>query len=614
MDSKTLLISDTTFRDGHQSLLATRLKFEDMEPLAVQMDNVGFESMEVWGGATFDTATRFLAEDPWERLRKFKTLMPKTPLSMLLRGQSLVGYRAYADDVVDEFINRSALNGIDKFRVFDALNDISNLTRASHAVKNMKKHLQLTLCYSTTDNNGLKGPLYTLKYFLDKASEFEQLGANSICIKDMAGLLAPYDAFELVHQLKKKVNLPIQLHTHYTSGLASMTAMKAVEAGLDILDTALSPLALRTSQPAAESMIIAINNGPRNVAIDTNTLLDISDQLEGILEKYKHLMVTTKSAVIDPKVLTHQIPGGMASNLISQLREANSLDKLDAVLKEIPKTRKDLGSPPLVTPMSQMIGSQSVSNVLFGRYKMVSHQVKEYMKGMYGKPPSKINWDLITKDQDEENIIDQNSIIKCRPADLIESELPEASSKIKHITKNNNIEDVLIYALYPTTGEKFLKIKYGLEIPDAQTVSKKEDLIKKLHSSENEDTPDKSRSIRSFNVFINQQFFKVEIDPSNKSVISINKKPNSDSVSNNSNSKNNTGSMESPMPGLLIKYSVNIGQKVKKGTQIAILESMKMENALPAPITGIIKTLPCELGSTIAKGDLIAIISPEDGK
>lgn len=612
MNSKTLLISDTTFRDGHQSLLATRLKFEDMEPLASQMDNVGFESMEVWGGATFDTATRFLQEDPWERLRKFKTLMPKTPLSMLLRGQSLVGYRAYADDVVDEFVNRSALNGIDKFRVFDALNDISNLTQASRAVKNMEKHLQLTLCYSTTDNNGLKGSLYTLKYFLDKASEFEQLGADSICIKDMAGLLAPYDAFELVSELKNKVPLPIQLHTHYTSGLASMTAMKATEAGLDILDTALSPLALRTSQPAAESMITAINNGVRNVDIDTNALLNISDQLEVILEKYRHLMITPKSAVIDPKVLSHQIPGGMASNLISQLREAHSLDKLDDVLEEIPKTRKDLGSPPLVTPMSQMIGSQSVSNILFGRYKMISQQVKDYMIGMYGTPPGQINWNLITKDQGKENIIDQKSIITGRPADLIKPELPEASSKIKKIIKDTNIEDVLIYALYPTTGEKFLKIKYGLEIPDVTSVLEKEDLIRKLDSPKEVSAPNKSTSTRAFNVFINQQFFKVEIDPSDKSIISINKKPKLDSASNNSHSKNTTGSLVAPMPGILIGYSVNVGQKIQKGSPVAILEAMKMENSLPAPITGIVKELPSESGAAVDKGDLIAIISPED--
>ena len=309
MKSTPLLLSDTTFRDGHQSLLATRLRFEDMEPLATKMDQIGFYSMEVWGGATFDATTRFLNEDPWERLRKFKNLIPNTPLSMLLRGQALVGYRIYADDVVDEFVKRSALNGIDIFRVFDAVNDISNLSRASKAVKNSKKHLQITLCYSTTDNNGLNGPIYNLKYYLDKAKEFEQLGADSLCIKDMAGLLNPYDAFELVDSLKNKINIPIQLHTHYSSGLASMTALKAIDAGLDILDTCLSPLALRTSQPATETMISAVNNSPRSTQMNIDSLIDISDQLETILKKYQHLMKNTKSSVIDPKVLSHQIPG-----------------------------------------------------------------------------------------------------------------------------------------------------------------------------------------------------------------------------------------------------------------------------------------------------------------
>jgi len=603
MNPKILMISDTTFRDGHQSLLATRLAFEDMEPLASKMDQVGFHSMEVWGGATFDVTTRFLQEDPWERLRKFKSLITKTPLSMLLRGQSLVGYRAYADDVVDEFINRSAINGIDIFRVFDALNDISNLTRASQAVQNSKKHLQLALCYSTTDSKGLNGPIYTLKYYLDKAREFVQLGADSICIKDMAGLLTPYDAFTLVDQLKKETDLPIQLHTHYTSGLASMTALKAIEAGLDVLDTSLSPLALRTSQPAVEAMLTAVNSGDRNVALDIASLLEISDHLEIVLEKYKHLMQTPKASVIDPKVLSHQIPGGMASNLISQLTESDSIDKLDDVLKEIPNTRKDLGYPPLVTPISQMIGSQSVSNVLFGRYKMISQQVQEYIKGMYGNPPSPINWDLITKNQNTDNAIGPDSIITGRPADLIKPELDTVSSEISHISED--IEDILIYALFPTTGEKFLKIKYGLESSSTEIKSEVATPI------ETENFPSKSNSTKSFNVFINHKFFEVEIDPLDKSVMSINKKNMPLSNIKKESDHDSDGVLKVPMPGILLKYSVKIGEKITKGTQVAILEAMKMENSLPSPVTGIVKELLFESGSIVAKGNVIAIISPE---
>ena len=617
-DSKTLHISDTTFRDGHQSLLATRLEFDDMERLAPQMDEMGFYSMEVWGGATFDATTRFLNEDPWERLRKFKTLMPKTPLSMLLRGQALVGYRAYADDVVKEFVSRSALNGIDIFRVFDALNDKSNLIQASESIKSEKKHLQLTLCYSTTDTNGLKGPIYNLKYYMDKAKEFEQLGADSICIKDMAGLLSPYDAFELVSQLKKQTDIPLQLHTHYSSGLASMTALKAVEAGLDILDTCLSPLALRTSQPATETMITAINSGSRNVPINIDDILDITDQLEMILEKYQHLMKTTKSSVIDPKVLSHQIPGGMASNLISQLSESDSLDKLDDVLKEIPETRKDLGYPPLVTPMSQMIGSQSVSNVLFGRYKMISQQIKDYMMGKYGIPTSKINWDLITKNQDSAKSISKDSIIKGRPADLLEPELPEATSKINYIAKDN-IEDILIYTLYPTTGEKFLKIKYGLENPNSnQNIL--ESKFSKNSSEQKNVSQGKSSSAKSFNVFVNDKFFKVDVDPLDNSIVSINEKISysteisKNDVQDNAQDKQTEGTLKAPMPGILINYLVNVGDKVQEGDTIAILEAMKMENQLPSPTAGIVNELMCDSGSTLAKGDVIAIISPETTK
>ena len=391
MTQSPIKITDTTFRDGHQSLLATRLRMEDMEPMAAAMDQIGFHSMEVWGGATFDTATRFLGEDPWDRLRKFKELMPNTPLSMLLRGQSLVGYRTYADDVVQEFVKRSSENGIDVFRVFDALNDEWNLSKAAESVKNTGKHLQMTLCYSVTESGKMGGPIYSLDYYLSKAELFESMGADSICIKDMAGLLAPYDAYNLVKGLKSKISVPLQLHSHYTSGMASMSVLKAIEAGIDVVDTSLAPLALRTSQPAIEPLVVTLSGTPYDPKLDLEQLLQLGDQLESILPKYRHHLESPKAAVIDAKVLSHQIPGGMASNLLSQLREADAIDKLDEVLEEIPKTRKDLGYPPLVTPMSQMIGSQSVSNVLFGKYEMISGQVKEYVYGMYGRPPSDID-------------------------------------------------------------------------------------------------------------------------------------------------------------------------------------------------------------------------------
>ena len=329
-------ITDTTFRDAHQSLMATRLRTEDMVPIAERMNALGFHSMEVWGGATFDSTTRFLGEDPWERLRTFKKLIPDTPLQMLLRGQALVGYRPYADDVVDAFVHRSTEAGIDVFRVFDALNDPMNLERAAAAVKDSGAHLQLTICYSVTEEGVLGGPIYNLDYYIAKAKELLELGADSICVKDMAGLLAPYDSFNLFTALKEVVDVPLQLHTHYTSGMASMTVLKAIEAGVDIVDACLAPLALRTAQPAIEPLITALKGTERATELDLEPLLDLGDYLETITPKYRHHLETPKTAVIDARVLSHQIPGGMTSNLVSQLREADALDKLPEVLEEIP--------------------------------------------------------------------------------------------------------------------------------------------------------------------------------------------------------------------------------------------------------------------------------------
>ena len=424
MASNPVKITDTTFRDAHQSLMATRLRTEDMEPIAAEMDSVGFSSMEVWGGATFDTATRFLAEDPWERLRTLKRLMPNTPLTMLLRGQSLVGYRNYADDVVDAFVLQASEVGIDIFRVFDALNDERNLQRASEAIKKSGKHLQMAICYTVTEEGRMGGPIYDLDYFVERARCFQDMGADSVCLKDMGGLMAPYDAYKLVSALKSALNVPLQLHTHYTSGMASMTVLKAIDAGIDVVDACLAPLALRTSQPAVEPLVVTLWGTDRDSGLDLEKIIQIGDSLESILPKYREHMESPRAAVIDAKVLSHQIPGGMASNLVSQLREAKALDRLDEVLKEIPRTRKELGYPPLVTPMSQMVGSQAVSNVLFGRYKMISGQVKDYVYGLYGRPPAELDSQvakMALKDYER----GQQPITE-RPADFIEPEMEQA--------------------------------------------------------------------------------------------------------------------------------------------------------------------------------------------
>ncbi|MDC0034791.1 pyruvate carboxylase subunit B [Chloroflexi bacterium] len=612
---KSLGITDTTFRDAHQSLLATRLKTEDMEPIATQMDEIGFTSMEVWGGATFDATTRYLGEDPWDRLRSFKKLITKTPLSMLLRGQSLVGYKAYADDVVSAFIERSAKNGIDIFRVFDALNDEWNLSRAAEAVKDNDKHLQMTICYSVTETGKMGGPIYNLDYYLDKAKAFQNMGADSLCIKDMAGLLAPYDAFELVSELKKVVKVPLQLHTHYTSGMASMTVLKAIEAGIDVVDACLAPLALRTSQPAVEPLVVTLRETENDPKLDLNSLIELGDYLESILPKYREYLETPKAAVIDAKVLSHQIPGGMASNLISQLREADSLDKLDEVLKEITATRKELGYPPLVTPMSQMVGSQAVSNVLFGRYNMVSTQVKEYLKGMYGRPPAPIV-DLV-KESINQSADDSNwEPINERPGNLLNPELEKAKTSISEIT--TDIDDVLTYALYPTTGLKFLRIKYGIDSSEEDFAKDLESSLSQNHEFKETETleiPNKSSKTQSFNVFIDDHFYKVEIDPSDQSDIRISPRvegtasPQSKKPQKNSSSEVSNGQLESPMPGVILKYLAEVGQEVKQGDPIVVLEAMKMENTLPAPKDGRIESLTIEPGQTVVKGDILAIIS-----
>ncbi len=455
---KPIKITDTTLRDGHQSCLATRMRTEDMVPIAEELDKVGFHSVEVWGGATFDVAHRFLGEDPWERPKVLKKLMPKTPFQMLLRGQNLVAYRNHPDDLVEAFVEKSADVGIDIFRCFDAVNDERNFETAFKAIKRLGKHIQGTICYSLTERK-MGGPVYNLNYYLEKAKILQDMGADSLCIKDMAGLLAPYDAYTLIKALKKTVKIPIQLHTHYTSGMGSMTYLKAVEAGVDIVDTALAPFALRSSQPAVEPIVVALEGTPWDSGLDLSKLMKLGEYLESIAPKYREFLDTTKMSVIDTGVLMHQIPGGMISNMVSQLKQQKALHRIDEVYADLPKTRKDLGYPPLVTPTSQIVGVQAVLNVLFGRYKMVSMETQDYVYGLYGRPPVPIS------DEIEKAVLKGykrgKEPIACRPADLIEPELEKAKGETKGLAKD--LCDTLIYALYPKTGVDFLKWKYGIE-------------------------------------------------------------------------------------------------------------------------------------------------------
>jgi pyruvate carboxylase subunit B len=455
---KPIKITDTTFRDGHQSTLATRMRTEDMVPIAAELDQVGFYSVEMWGGATFGVAHRFLGEDPWERVKVLKKLMPRTPFQMLLRGQNLVAYRNHPDDLVEAFIEKAGEVGIDIFRCFDAVNDERNFETAFKVIKKVGKHIQGTICYSLTERR-MGGPVYNLNYYLEKAKILEDMGADTLCIKDMAGLLAPYDAYELIKALKKTVKMPIQLHTHYTSGMASMTYLKAIEAGVDIVDTALAPFALRSSQPAVEPIIVALEGTPWDTGLDLSKLLKLDEYLETIAPKYRDFLDTTKMAVIDTNVLKHQIPGGMISNMVSQLKQQKALQRIDEVYAELPRTRKDLGYPPLVTPTSQIVGVQAVLNVLFGRYKMVSMETQDYVYGLYGRPPVAISDEikrLVLKGYKK-----GKEPITCRPADLIAPEMEKVKEETKGLAKD--LCDTLVCALFPQTGTQFLKWKYKLE-------------------------------------------------------------------------------------------------------------------------------------------------------
>lgn len=443
-----LKITETALRDGHQSLIATRLTTEEILPILETMDEVGYHSMEVWGGATFDACIRFLNEDPWERLRKIRKRVKNTKLQMLLRGQNLLGYRNYADDLVDKFIKLSLENGIDIIRVFDALNDVRNIEASMKAIKKYGGHCQCAISYTTSD-------VHTTQYYLDLLKTMESMGADSICIKDMAGVLTPYNAYDLVKKMKSISNLPIELHTHCTSGIADMIYMKAVEAGVDIIDTAISPFSGGTSQPPTESLAVTFSEMERNPGLNMDALLEAAEYFKPIRDKYMEKgTLNPKVLLTEPQTLNYKVPGGMLSNLLSQLKQQNATEKYEDVLKEVPKVRADLGYPPLVTPMSQMVGTQALFNVLTGeRYKLIPKEIKDYVKGQYGKSPAPIDEEFKKK------IIGEEEVITIRPADLLEPEFEKIKSEAGNLAKCD--EDVLTYALFPQVAPNFLENKYN---------------------------------------------------------------------------------------------------------------------------------------------------------
>jgi pyruvate carboxylase subunit B len=634
-------VMDLTLRDGHQSLFATRGRTEDMIPVAELMDEVGFWALETWGGATFDAMHRFLNEDPWERIRILKKYIKKTPFSMLLRAQNLVGYRNYADDVAEAFVDRAAANGMDVFRTFDALNDYRNFETVVKGIKKAGKHFQGCICYSLTEPR-MGGEVYNLDYYVAKAKELEAMGADSICVKDMAGLMAPYDAFPLFKALKEAVKPPLHLHSHFTSGMAPMTHLKAIEAGVDIVDTCMSPYAYRTSHPAVEPMVMALLGTNRDTGFDINLLARINEIFEKeIVPKYRHLLNETKLSVIDINVLLHQTPGGMLSNLVNQLKEMDALDKIDQVYKELPRVRKDLGQIPLVTPTSQIVGTQTVNNVLFDegkeRYKMITGQVKDLCYGLYGKTAVPINSKVQKKAL--KGYPRGEKPITCRPAEVLEPELEKARNEVQDLAKN--MDDVLIYALYPVTGKRFLKWKYGLEpVPPEvkprtmEEVKAEQELIAmakagKLEEKKEKVVPPMGENLRKFNVLVDGEYFEVEVEDTggSPSIASVRQtvppprpaapvsrpKPVAQAPKETASAAvDDSGGtpLIAPMPGMIVGLDKKEGDTVREGETVLILEAMKMENSLPAPISGTIAKINLGVGDHVAKNDILCVIAP----
>jgi len=645
-----LKIEDLTFRDGHQSLFATRGRTEDMIPVAEMMDEVGFWAVETWGGATFDTMHRFLNEDPWERIRTLKRYMKKTPFSMLLRAQNLVGYRNYADDVARAFVERACENGMDIFRTFDALNDYRNFETVVPIIKEYGRHFQGCICYTMTEPR-MGGEVYNLDYYVTKAKELEAMEADSICIKDMAGLIAPYDAYNVVKALKAAVKVPINLHSHFTSGMSPMSHLKAIEAGVDIIDTCMTPYAYRTSHAAIEPLVMTLLGTSRDTGFDIKHMARINEILEKeIMPKYKHLLDDSKVSIIDINVLLHQTPGGMLSNLVNQLREMDALDKIGQVYKELPRVRKELGQIPLVTPTSQIVGIQTVNNVLFDdeneRYKMITDQVKDLCYGLYGKTAVPIDSEVQQKalkgyDRGEEPIT-------CRPAEVLEPELPKAREDVKGLAVD--LDDVLIYALYPVTGKRFLKWKYGKEQPPEETrprtieqVKAEEELIRKakaglLVEKPAKEPPPRSENLRTFNVFVDEEYYEVGVDevggspvmsyiqqmpaqapmamappvaaPAAAPAAPAAEKPAAAAEEKPVEEKPAAEGTElkAPMPGMIVRYEKEVGDEVSEGETVVVLEAMKMENALPAPANGTIKAINFSSGDSVAKNDVLCVI------
>ncbi|MEA1868783.1 MAG: sodium-extruding oxaloacetate decarboxylase subunit alpha [Euryarchaeota archaeon] len=570
-------ITDTTLRDAHQSLIATRMRTRDMLPIAEKLDSVGFFSLEVWGGATFDVCIRFLNEDPWDRLRSLAEEIRETPLQMLLRGQNIVGYRHYPDDIVIKFVEKSAENGIEIFRVFDALNDIRNMEVSITAAKKAGAHVQGTISYTIS-------PVHTIETFVTFTRELASLECDSICIKDMAGLISPHAAYDLVKTLKDEVGLPVDLHSHSTSGMAPMSYMAACEAGVDILDTSFSPFAGGTSQPPTETVVAGLDGTPYDTGLDLALLTEIKEYFDGVKEKYRSILDPV-SEKIDTSVLIHQIPGGMLSNLVSQLKEQNAMDRYGDVLKEMPKVRADLGYPPLVTPTSQIVGTQAVLNVMMGeRYKVIPKEVRDYVRGIYGRSPAPINKQLLAR------VLGDDVAVTCRPADLLPPELEMRTREAQELGIVRKEEDILTYALYPQIAPKFLRGEAEEEKLQPAAVTSGSGV--QAHTG----------IFNKFKVVVDGEAFVVEVEPTGagEAVIATgDAKPTPTSVE---------GGIASNMHGMVLGLKVSKGDAAMEGDVVAVIEAMKMENNIHTSHSGTVREIFVSEGDTVGAGDILMSI------
>ncbi|MFT5218935.1 MAG: oxaloacetate decarboxylase alpha subunit [Planctomycetota bacterium] len=583
--TKPVLLTDVVLRDASQSLFATRVRIEDMLPIAEKLDRVGYWSLETWGGATFDACIRFLGEDPWERLRLLKAAMPNTPMQMLLRGQNALGYRHYADDVIEAFVERSAENGMDVFRIFDAMNDMRNVETAIKATVKVGKHAQGAMSYTIS-------PVHNVDLWVDMARQLEDMGCHSLCLKDMAGLLKPYVAEELVSRIKENCDIPLAMHCHATTGLSTATYLKAIEAGVDMLDTSISSMSLTYGHSPTETFVSILEDTDRATGLDLVLLEEISLYFREVRKKYAKFEGALKG--VDPRILTAQVPGGMLTNLENQLREQNATDRLDEVLREIPSVRKDLGYVPLVTPTSQIVGSQSVINVLSGeRYKSISKETAGVLRGEYGSTAGEVNKEL------QARVLDGDEPITCRPADLIDAEMDSLTTELKSFAKEegfslgkNEIDDVLIYALFNQVGINFLKNRGN---PDA---------FEPAPGKEPEPAPAQSAAapgdVESYRVSVNGTQYDVVVGPGDADISQITPAPATTTAPAPAVAPASGGTdVKAPLAGSVIDILVKVGQQVNEGDPVIIIEAMKMETEIRAHASGTVHAI------LVGKGDPI---------